>query len=299
MNSTHQPWSPLPEELHGVLRHIPFLSDTDVATVLCTYLGGTTNQSFVFRTAQRKFVVRIPLSGTPAVLNRQAERHNTQRMSDCGINIPTLFFDPLTGIKVSPWLDGASLEPTDLRNHAVLEEVCALLCRVHGSEIEFQSSFRPLHVFEDIAATLDSLPREMASYREDFFFCRDQFLASAIRTSPCHADLYCGNMFRAGGRLYLIDWEHSGPNDPVYDLADLSVQADFTTADDDTLLKLYAAHSNRAISREHFFHAQQLSRLVWGLWALARAIGNSGDAAHLRAGRRKLMLAREALRSGC
>ena len=34
-----------------------------------------------------------------------------------------------------------------------------------------------------------------------------------------------GNLLDTGERVYVIDWEYSGMNDPVWDLADLSVEA--------------------------------------------------------------------------
>lgn len=299
MHTPHlAPPRPLSADLIRILQEIHLLFDDDLDAAYCVDLGGTTNQSFGVVTKRFRLVVRCPRAGTPAALNRQAEKHNTQIMSDRGINVPTLYFDPATGVKISPWLDGSSLQPSDLRDPAVLGEVCELLFKVHESPIEFQPSFRPLHIFDDLAATLPSLPPELVSYRDDFYACRDRFLSNGITVVASHADLYCANLFRAGRQLYLIDWEHSGQNPWLYDLADLSVQADLSPMEDDILVRLYAEKSGRAISRGSFFHAQQLSRLVWGCWALVRAMGNPDDSAHLLAGRRKLIQAREALRHG-
>ena len=48
--------------------------------------------------------------------------------------------------------------------------------------------------------------------------------ASPAALVPCHNDPWPGNLLDADGpdgRIYLIDWEYSGMNDPMWDLADL------------------------------------------------------------------------------
>ena len=47
---------------------------------------------------------------------------------------------------------------------------------------------------------------------------------------PSHNDLSADNIIDDGRRLWLIDFEYSGNNDPCYDIADLASQA---SLDDD------------------------------------------------------------------
>jgi thiamine kinase-like enzyme len=56
---------------------------------------------------------------------------------------------------------------------------------------------------------------------------------------PCHNDPWPGNLIDADGRVYLIDWEYSGMNDPVWDLADLSVEAGFDAEQDRAMVEAY------------------------------------------------------------
>jgi len=287
---------PLPADVLGALREVPFLTGSGVRGAIGTPLGGVTNQSWGVIVDGRRLVVRVPREGTPRILDREAEAHNTRLMSDLGVNVPTLFLDPGTGVKVAPWLDGQPLRPEELRDPSVLPEIAGLLRRVHGSGADLSPAFRPARLYEDIESMLGHLPPDLAAARGDFRRCRDHLLSHGVKAAPCHQDLYRANFLRAGGRLYLIDWEHSGPCDPVYDLADLSVQGDLTPDEDRALLEEYFSATGDALPRERFFWAQQLSRLVWGAWALVRAETGGVDPAHLLAGRRKLALAREALR---
>ena len=56
---------------------------------------------------------------------------------------------------------------------------------------------------------------------------------------PCHNDPWPANLLDADGRIYLIDWEYSGMNDPMWDLADLSVEAGFGPEQDRTMMEVY------------------------------------------------------------
>jgi len=73
--------------------------------------------------------------------------------------------------------------------------------------------------------------------------------ASAARTAleshpmelvPSHCDPLCENFLDTGERMYLIDYEYAGNNDPMWDLGDLSVEAQFGPEQDEAL-RTYAA----------------------------------------------------------
>ena len=42
---------------------------------------------------------------------------------------------------------------------------------------------------------------------------------------PCHCDPSLANLIDTGERVWLVDWEYSGMNDPMWDLAYLSNEA--------------------------------------------------------------------------
>lgn len=286
---------PLPSHIIGLLREINFFDHDELTQATGFFIGGITNQSWAVQIRAHRFVVRLPRPGTPAALNREAEKHNTLAMSDLGINVPTLFMGPASGIKVSPWMEGAPIDAEDLRNPRILEQLSALLRQLQSSGIQFKSAFRPCFLLDDLQSSGAGLPEEAHQWQPIFEYCRSRFLDGASADVPSHGDLYRGNLFRTNERLYVIDWEHSGMNDPLYDLADFTVQADFSDAESRQFLDLYAARTQCSLSHERFWYARQLSRLVWGIWELARLANHSADPRHLTTGRRKLQLVRESL----
>ena len=61
----------------------------------------------------------------------------------------------------------------------------------------------------------------------------------------CHNDVNPTNLTYDGEHLMLLDWDTAGPNDPLYDLAAISV---FLRMDDDACKKLLAAHDDAPVA---------------------------------------------------
>ena len=57
---------------------------------------------------------------------------------------------------------------------------------------------------------------------------------------PCHNDSLVDNwVLDENNRLFLIDWEYSGMNEPMWDLSCLSIEANYTDKEDLLLLSAY------------------------------------------------------------
>jgi thiamine kinase-like enzyme len=102
--------------------------------------------------------------------------------------------------------------------------------------------------------------------------------ASPAPLVPCHNDPWPGNLLDADGRVYLIDWEYSGMNDPAWDLADLSVEAGFDAEQDRAMVEAY--HGGPAppalYSRLEVYKA--MSDLHWSAWGFVQhAKGNPAE----------------------
>ena len=68
--------------------------------------------------------------------------------------------------------------------------------------------------------------------------------------------------------MWIVDWEYSGMNDPMWDLGDLSVEADFGADQDEELLLAYfdGEPSPGSIARMVLYKA--MCDLLWTLWGL-------------------------------
>ena len=62
--------------------------------------------------------------------------------------------------------------------------------------------------------------------------------AKPAALAPCHCDPLAENFIDTGERVYVVDWEYAGMNDPMWDLGDLSVEAEFGPEQDQVLLEV-------------------------------------------------------------
>jgi hypothetical protein len=96
--------------------------------------------------------------------------------------------------------------------------------------------------------------------------------------APCHNDPWPGNLLDTGTNIYIIDWEYSGMNDPVWDLGDLSVEAGFGPEQDQAMMEAYYGGPAPATLYSRLALYKTISDFHWSLWAMVQhASGNPAD----------------------
>ena len=110
---------------------------------------------------------------------------------------------------------------------------------------------------------------------------RDVLRATLQETVPCHNDPAPENLVDTGSRVYTLDWEFAGNNDPFWDLADLSVEGGFTEEQDRLLLQAYLGRMPKQSEYGRIVLYKSLAFLLWTLWGvLQHANRNSRPAYH-------------------
>ena len=88
---------------------------------------------------------------------------------------------------------------------------------------------------------------------------------------PCHNDPLCENwVIDCDGRMYLIDWEYAGMNDPMWDLADVSIEASLGERNDDILLASYFNKEPTVFEYARFQANKLFLDYLWTLWGKTR-----------------------------
>jgi hypothetical protein len=205
-------------------------------------------------------VVRLP--NRPRIgVDHEREATNACIAASIGIG-PDVVLSRDDGTLVTRTLDGES--PTVATFPPLVEEAGRLLRRLHDGP-DFAGTFDPFDLIERLRD--DVGPSDC-----------DALLAAVPHVDPrfdasCHVDTWPGNFICTSDGLRLVDWEYSAMADPMWDLADLSVEADLSAADDEQLL---AAHGDADVDR--FVALKPVCDLLWSLWSLAEhAAGNQAD----------------------
>jgi thiamine kinase-like enzyme len=68
--------------------------------------------------------------------------------------------------------------------------------------------------------------------------------------------------------MWIVDWEYSGMNDPLWDLGDLSVEAAFTPQQDIELIQAYYGGEPSEADFGRMIIYKAMCDLLWTLWGL-------------------------------
>ena len=232
-------------------------------------LGGMTNQNYLVKTTNKQYIVKFFGKGTEKLINRQDEKYNLELLKDLDLDVKNYLFDIDAGIKVNEYIESAiTLDSTSIKTK--FDKIAPILQTIHASGKELRGEFAP---FEEIKK-YESLIEEKIPYanyeavREAVFSLEKRLTDLGVDRKSCHIDLVPENFIESPqGRLYLIDWEYSSMNDPMWDLAALFLESEFTPQEEEAFLSYYESDQT-PVSREKIAIYKILQDVIWSLWTV-------------------------------
>ena len=232
-------------------------------------LGGMTNQNYLVKTSSNQYIVKFFGKGTDKLIDRQNEKYNIELLKDLKLDVENYLFDIEAGIKVNQYIKNA--ETLNLNTiKTKFEKIAPILQTIHASGKELKGEFAP---FEEIKK-YESLIQGEISYpnydevRKNVFALENELATIGVDRKSCHIDLVPENFIEApDGHLYLIDWEYSSMNDPMWDLAALFLESEFTPDEEDSFLSYYESEQT-PVSREKIRIYKILQDIIWSLWTI-------------------------------
>lgn len=271
------------EKAYKMLTRIPFFAGVRRRTVEIEPLGSLTNMSYKVTVGEEAYVLRLPGQDTWEYIDRVAEEHNSGIAAAEGLGPEVLYCDASRGTMVSRFIEGEAMDGVWLvRDAEALARVARTLRRLHCSGSDFESRFDVFGMIGRCRNLLYGLEQPLpAGYGEverGAGAARRALEASPVPIVPCHNDSWPNNFIDAGGRIYFVDWEFSGMNDPLWDLGHLSTEAGFGPEQDRTMVEAYydGAAGGATYSRLEIYKA--LDDLLWSLWGfIQHANDNPAD----------------------
>ena len=232
-------------------------------------LGGMTNQNYLVKTTNKQYIVKFFGKGTEKLINRQDEKYNLELLKDLDLDVKHYLFDIEAGIKVNEYIESAiTLDSTSIKTK--FDKIAPILQTIHSSGKELRGEFAP---FEEIKK-YESLIEEKIPYanyeavRKEVFSLEKRLIDLGVDRKSCHIDLVPENFIESPqGRLYLIDWEYSSMNDPMWDLAALFLESEFTSQEEEAFLSRYESEQT-PVSREKIAIYKILQDAIWSLWTV-------------------------------
>jgi thiamine kinase-like enzyme len=255
------------DEARATLAAIPALAGYDGPL---ERLGGMTN--LVFRAGD--ICLRIPGKGTEEYINRANEAVAASEAAKAGVSPEVLHVDPRTGVMASRFVAGAeTMSPEKFKLRAGSPARAGEAFRkLHMSNAVFPFRFELFAMIDDYLKVLSTkdvaLPPGYHDVVRESEAVRAALAAHPLPIAACHCDPLCENFLDTGERMWIVDWEYSGMNDPLWDLGDLSVEGKFDAAQDEELMRAYFGGEAKPAERGRIVIYKAMCDLLWTLWGL-------------------------------
>ncbi len=263
------------KDVAAALGRIPFFEGTPAQEMSAERLGGLTNRNYRIECPAGRFVLRLAGEGTAEYIDRAVEEHNARIAADAGVNAEILFFDTSDGTMLCRYIDDSvTMDAQKFKNHATVARAARAFRQLHQCGRAFESRFELFEQIDNYLSMVEKLSANIPDGYEEVQnrsqAVRAALSAHTLPVAPCHCDPLAENFLDTGEQMMIIDFEYSGNNDPMWDLGDLSVEAEFDHEQDRIFLNAYFDGQPPAFDLGRMVLYKAMCDLLWTLWGVVQ-----------------------------
>jgi thiamine kinase-like enzyme len=236
--------------------------------------GGITNHNYLIAVDGGRggtYVLRIPGAGTGTFIDRARELGNHASTAAAGVTPPLLHVLEPEMCTVVPFITGETMHPDSLAGHPDRLEKVVDVIRTYHEKATFSNDTSVFPMIRQYLRMADEakawFPPDWPRLMELGAEIEQAMGRDAPRPVACHNDLLSENfILDTSGKMWLIDWEYGGMNDPYFDLGDFCVEHPLSRDEERLIITRYCGEL-----QEHRFHRMLLHKIVadlwWSIWA--------------------------------
>lgn len=265
-------------QLDALLEQIPALAGRP--RWLQDLSGGLTNRNVKVTTPDGIYVARCTDTTRNFLgIDRDAEFHNTKAAEQAGVGAPVIDYRPDLGVLLLGYLNGKTLCNGDFQRPGMIAKVAAG-CRALHSGPRFRGRF---DMFECQPAYLKTaqdngfkIPDDYLDHADTFAQIEQALTTTDQTTVPCNNDLLAENFIEDGDRVWIIDYEYSGNNDPCFELGNIWSECGLSA---DQLEELVTNYYGRPLRHKTArAHLQGIvAKYGWTLWGCIQSASSPLD----------------------
>jgi thiamine kinase-like enzyme len=242
--------------------------------------GGLTNRNYKVTTPDGVFVARVWSAGSELLaIDRGSEYRNSVIAADAGVGAPVIEYRPGDGVLVIGYIQGRTLTNADVALPANIARIARACRRLHSGG-RFGNDFDMFDIQRRYAAVVRDrgfrVPRGYHDLMPQFQAIKQALAVRDEGTVPCNNDLLAGNFIDDGERIWLIDYEYSGNNDPCFELGNIAAECRLSPA---ALAALVTSYYGRPL-RNKIARARLLGlagKYGWTLWGAIQSAASPLD----------------------
>ncbi|HJS18952.1 MAG TPA: choline/ethanolamine kinase family protein [Anaerolineales bacterium] len=236
--------------------------------------GGLTNSNFRVEVDGAPYFVRVPGAGTELLaVNRENEHYNSKAAHEAGVGPKVLYYLPDYCVMVLEFLAGKTMSKDLLNQAGMPTRMAQSIKKLHAGP-RFLTDFNMFRLTEYYLQICDereiTIPDGYLERMPTVATIEQAMSVKPLGTVPCNNDLLAENYMDDGKKLWLIDYEYSGNNDPTFELGNTCQEMQF---DNTQIEEVCAAYFGEAIQDKiaRMKLNMIMSDVGWGLWAAIQA----------------------------
>lgn len=212
-------------------------------------------------------------------IDRDAEHANTRAAFEAGVGASVHDYRPDLGVLVIGYLTGTTLENDSFADPGVLQRAADACRRLHAGPRftgEFNMFTRQASYLRTVRAQGFVVPPGYDDHAVAWAQVQAAVGARPRVTVPCNNDLLAANFIDDGDRVWLIDYEYSGNNDPAFELGNTATECEFPPERVEAYAEAYFGRPTRGDLARVRLGALQ-SAYGWALWGFIQAASSPLD----------------------
>ena len=256
--------------------HTIFPNEGVEENVAIEQIGGLSNKNFKVTIHDREYVLRVPGIGSDGMVVRSFEEQNSLQGCRIGISPNIPYFDDKTGLKLTDYIHNAeTLNPATIQRKDNLTQIVSIYQTLHHSNVRFNNDFNIFHEirkYESLMAKAKGVMYDgYDNIRPEIFAMEDRLNELGVQLAPCHNDAVPENFIKSEeGKIYIIDWEYSGMNDPVWEFAALFLESEFSEDNQEFFLDNYYQGNIPPETKEKILVYEFLMDMLWSIWTVVK-----------------------------
>ena len=220
---------------------------------------GITNINYLIHTTEDIFVMRIPRDNMVGI-NYINQGKILNIVKD--LNIEVIYYDENTGIMISKYLNNVKKEKVSFD---VVIKHLKKLHSINCSDIDDFDPFKLINTYKNIV-------KETLFKDEEKIILIAKEIYAKYPKVLCHNDVLFANFVITEDRNYMIDYEYSGMNIALFDIASFLSENNIDDINLQTLfINKYYGNVNKDLINDINYMFSFLD-ILWGYWAKAMHI---------------------------
>lgn len=247
--------------------------------------GGLTNQNVKVTTPDGVFVARLDQSDAGLLgIVRDNEAANTRAAEQSGVGAPCVDYRPDLGALVVRFIESTTLTNDSFqRDPELVPRVARAVRQLHAGPRfagDFDMFARQKAYSQLVREQGFAHPAAYDDHRDGFERIRRALQAHPEPTKPCNNDSLAENFLDDGEKIWVIDYEYSGNNEPSFELGNIATECGLSLEQAEELAHAYyvnePGHDPRAVTARVRLQST-VSRYGWAPWGYIQAATSPMD----------------------